>query len=65
MLVTIERISCLLYGYITIQLKKLRPIGKGRREGGTSRRKKEFWDRARCGRFALENVMRHVVPEYR
>jgi hypothetical protein len=43
----LERISYALYGCITCQLKNLWPIGKVRIEGGTSRRQKEFWDRAR------------------
>jgi hypothetical protein len=44
---TVERISCVLYGCIICQLENLWPIGKGRIEGGTSRRQKEFWDRPR------------------
>jgi hypothetical protein len=35
----------------------LRPIRKGRLEGGASGRQKEFWDRAR-GRSAREDVTR-------
>ena len=53
----LERISYALYGCITCQLKNPWPIGKGRIEGGTSGRQKEFWDRAR-GRSAREDVTR-------
>jgi hypothetical protein len=39
----VERISCVLYGCITCQLKKiLWPIGKGRIEVGTYGRQKEI-----------------------
>jgi hypothetical protein len=32
--------------------------GKGRIEGGTFQRQKEFWDSTRHGRFTLEGVAR-------
>jgi hypothetical protein len=57
---TIERTSCVLYGCITCQLKNLWPIGNGRIESGTSQRQKEFFDRARQGRFAQEEVTRQT-----
>jgi hypothetical protein len=37
--------------------KSLWPIGKGRLEGKTSRRQKEFWDRARQ-KFVSGDVIR-------
>jgi hypothetical protein len=36
-------------------------IGKGRIEGGTSRKQKGFRDKARCGRFAWEDVSRQTL----
>ena len=41
-----------------VNYKNLQPIGKGRIEGGTSGRQKEFWDRVRHRRFAQEDVTR-------
>jgi hypothetical protein len=41
-----------------VNYKNLQPIGKGRIEGGTSGREKEFWDRARSRRLAWEDVTR-------
>jgi len=52
----VERISCVLYGCLTCQLKNLQPIGKDRIGGRTSERQKESWDRARHWRFAQEDV---------
>lgn len=61
MLVTVERVSCVFVWIYHLSVKrKLWPIRKGRIEGGTSRRQKEFWDRARWERFALENVTRQT-----
>jgi hypothetical protein len=54
-----------LYGCITCQLKSLWPIVKGRIEGGTSGRQKEFWDRVRYRGFIREDVTRCMVPEHR
>ena len=56
----IERISCVLYGYITCQLQDLWSIGKGRTEGGAPGRQKEFWEKARCGEITREDVMRQT-----
>lgn len=56
----VERIACVLCGWITCQLKTLGPIRKGRIEGGTSRRQKKFWERARRGRFPREDVVRCI-----
>ena len=62
----VERISCILYGCITCQLKNPWPIGKGRIEGGTSGRQREFWDvrkhmRVPC--FEHPRQLRHWLAE--
>ena len=42
--------------------KNLQPIRKGRIEGRTSEKQKEFWDKVRHRRFAQD---RHMAPEHR
>ena len=52
-----KNILCVVWMYHLSIKKSLWLIGKDRKEGGTFGRQKGFWDRARCGRFAKEDVM--------
>jgi hypothetical protein len=54
-----ESILCIVWMH-HLSIKNLWPIGKGRIEGGTSGRQKEFWDRARCWRFTWKDGTRQL-----